>query len=89
MMVAEHKHDHHSNIVQIAKLTLQIRGLQKEMGLMAQKGWRSPGKKKMLVRFGNIHLLRNHFWGGWRGSNFAFFYYAHSCEIGKSSVTWS
>ena len=64
MMVAEHKHDHHSNIVQIAKLTLQIRGLQKEMGLMAQKGWRSPGKKKMLVRFGNIHLLRNQFWDG-------------------------
>ena len=70
MMVAEHKHDHNSNIVHIAKLTLQIRSLQKEMGLMAQKGWRAPGKKKMLVRFGNIHLLRNHFWGRWRGSIF-------------------
>jgi len=54
LMVAEHKHDHNSNIVHIAKITLKIRNLQKEMGLMAQKGWRCPGKKKMLVRFVNM-----------------------------------
>ena len=69
-MVAEHKHDHNSNIVNIAKLTVQIRNLQKELGLMAQKGWRFPGKKKMLVRLGNIHLLRNHFLGRVEGVKF-------------------
>ena len=58
-MVAEHKHDHNSNIVNIAKLTLKIRNLQKDMGLLAQKGWRCPGKKKLLVRIGNIQILRN------------------------------
>ena len=98
-MVAEHKHDHNSNIVHIAKLTLTIRNLQKEMGLMAQKGWRCPGKKRMLIRAGNIHLLRNHFGGRVEGVKFCLlfqyilyfcilmykgFYYAHSCEIGKT-----
>ena len=69
-MVAEHKHDHDSNIVHIAKLTLTIRNLQKEMGLMAQKGWRCPGKKRQLIRAGNIHLLRNHFGGRVEGVKF-------------------
>ena len=54
MMVAEHKHDLSSNVVSIALLTLKIRNLQKDLGLLSQKGWRSPGKKASLVRFINM-----------------------------------
>jgi len=52
-MVAEHKHDHTSNVVSIALLTLKIRNMQKDLGLLAQRGWRCPGKKRALARFIN------------------------------------
>jgi len=51
LMVGEHKHDHYSNVVNIAKLTLKIRDLQKRLGLMAQKGYRNPHHRKLLVRY--------------------------------------
>jgi len=50
MMVAEHKHDHTSNVVSIALLTLKIRNLQKHLGQLGQRGWRAAGKKHALVR---------------------------------------
>merc|ERR1719369_263054 len=53
MMVADHKHDHTSNVVSIALLTLKIRNLQKDLGLLTKRGWRCPGKKHMLVQFIN------------------------------------